>query len=197
MPKNEAGVIFKYKDRILLGNPDYLMVMRYRICSDFPLHEIIAFHKEQEKKYKRKDEEEANNGKALVTVMTARLDILHAESNHKTYGVFGIDEKTHEVLHFTEENEAASQMMKSTPQGLKVSPPANCGIYLFSVRVFEEFGLSSRTTAADGDTESHGFNTGGNTTPRESAVSFKSGASGSEFGKFFTSHQNQQIGNQS
>jgi mannose-1-phosphate guanylyltransferase len=79
--QNEAGVIFKYKDRILLGNPDYLMVMRYRICSNFPLHEIIAYHKDKEEKLgcsstDRDEESSGGNSKALVTVMTARLDHL-------------------------------------------------------------------------------------------------------------------------
>lgn len=84
VPKNEAGVIFKYKDRILLGNPDYLMVMRYKVCSSFPLHEIIAFHKQKEERLgcslEDKDPLGAGN-KALVTVMTARLDQLQADHN--------------------------------------------------------------------------------------------------------------------
>ena len=45
VPKNEAGVIFKYKDRILTDDPAYLLVMRYKVCSSFPLHEIIACHR--------------------------------------------------------------------------------------------------------------------------------------------------------
>jgi hypothetical protein len=53
--------------------------------------------------------------------------------------------------------------MKTTPHGYKVSPPANCGIYLFSVRVYEEFGLSSKTTAANDES---GFD-GGSSTPKE------------------------------
>lgn len=52
VPKNEAGVLFKYKDKVLLDNPEYLMVMRYKICSNFPLHEIIQFHKQKEQIYK-------------------------------------------------------------------------------------------------------------------------------------------------
>lgn len=45
IPKNEAGVLFKYKNRILLDNPEYIFVMRYKVCSSFPLHEIIEFHR--------------------------------------------------------------------------------------------------------------------------------------------------------
>lgn len=46
IPKNEAGVIFKYRNRILKDNPyvyfhfdiyrEYLFVMRYKIVSSFP-----------------------------------------------------------------------------------------------------------------------------------------------------------------
>jgi hypothetical protein len=38
VPRNEAGVLFKYKDRVMQDSPDYLLVMRYKVCSSFPLH---------------------------------------------------------------------------------------------------------------------------------------------------------------
>ena len=38
--------------------------------------------------------------------------------------------------------------MKKGLLGENKAPPVNCGVYLFSARVFEEFGLSSRSTTA-------------------------------------------------
>lgn len=148
VPKNEAGIIFKYKDRLLLDNPEYLLVMRYKVCSSFPIHELIQFHKEKEQLYgcSEDDDEDAlaNGNKALVSVMTTRFDHVanDLQGGQKAFGVFGINEATHEVLHYTEENEAVSQMVKTNPDsGIKIQPPINCGIYLFSTRIYEEFGL--------------------------------------------------------
>lgn len=45
IPKNEAGVLFKYRQQLLEDDPSYLMVMRYKMCSSFPLKEIIEYHK--------------------------------------------------------------------------------------------------------------------------------------------------------
>ena len=138
----------------------------------------------------------ANGNKALVTVMTTRLDHMQKEqgSSQRSYGVFGINEETQEVLHYTEENGAASQMVKSTPQGGHVSPPVNCGVYLFSTRVYEEFGLPTRSGAGEDDQSTGGGeisnannNSVGNMTP--SAAS----ASGSEFAKYFSQHQTHQL----
>lgn len=72
-------------------------------------------------------------------------------------------------------------MVKTTQHGFKVSPPVNCGVYFFSVRVYEEFGLSTRTTAG-GDGESLTF---GNSTPKESVKSGASSLAG-ELAKYFS-----------
>lgn len=61
----------------------------------------------------------------------------------------------------------------------------NCGIYLFSVRIFEEFGLSSRTmNEVEGNpslltTPRAGAYTAGQSTPKEMQHSV---TSGSDFG---------------
>ena len=84
IPKNEAGVLFKYKDRVLLDNPEYLMVMRYKVCSSFPLHELIQFHKKKESELGCGEDDDpfANGNKALVTIMTERLDHMVKDRNH-------------------------------------------------------------------------------------------------------------------
>lgn len=48
MPKNEAGVLFKYRNTILKDKPEYLILMRYKIISSFPFDKLIAFHKSKE-----------------------------------------------------------------------------------------------------------------------------------------------------
>lgn len=120
IPKNEAGVLFKYKDRLLLDNPEYLIVMRYKVCSSFPLHDLIAFHKAKEvalgqhssSSYNSDDEDleederfiaGAKSNKALITVMTDRLDQSMSEMNTmRSFGVFAVDETSNEILHYTE-----------------------------------------------------------------------------------------------
>ena len=58
-----------------------------------------------------------------------------------------INESTQEIIHYSEDAGAAEQMKKGL-LGENKAPPVNCGVYLFSARVFEEFGLSSRSTTA-------------------------------------------------
>jgi hypothetical protein len=54
--------------------------MRYKLCSSFPLQEIIAYHKKKEQgvgcgpSSDFDDSDGKENNKALLTVMTARLD---------------------------------------------------------------------------------------------------------------------------
>jgi len=146
IPKNEAGVLFKYRQQLLQDNPEYLMVMRYKVCSSFPLHEVIAFHKQREvdMRCSEDDAREAGNNRALLTVMTARSD---GEASAKTNGMFAIDEDTQEILHYSEENGTANNMLLKTAQSQKnpgLNPPFNCGVYLFSVRFFEEVGFPAR-----------------------------------------------------
>jgi hypothetical protein len=122
------------------------MVMRYKVCSSFPLHEVIAFHKQREVEMgcSEDDTREAGNNRALLTVMTARSD---GEASARTNGMFAIDEDTQEILHYSEENGTANNMLLKTAQSQKdpwLNPPFNCGVYLFSVRFFEEVGFPAR-----------------------------------------------------
>jgi len=51
IPKNEAGVLFKYRNKLLADNPEYIFMMRYKIISSFPLQALLAFHKGKEQQY--------------------------------------------------------------------------------------------------------------------------------------------------
>jgi NDP-sugar pyrophosphorylase family protein len=99
IPKNEAGVLFKYRQQLLKDNPEYLMVMRYQVCSSFPLHEMIAFHKQREVEMgcSEDDERAEGNNRALLTVLTARIEG-HGEggsaTGEKNFGMFALDEET-------------------------------------------------------------------------------------------------------
>lgn len=67
-----------------------------------------------------------NQNLALVTVLAAKVE---TEKN-KNYGCFAIDEKTHEMLHYAENTD------------VHISNLINFGIYMFSVRIFTEYGLT-------------------------------------------------------
>jgi NDP-sugar pyrophosphorylase family protein len=108
VPKNEAGVLLKYRTRLLEDDPSYLLVLRYKICSSFPLTELIHFHKQKENLMGcgLDDKREEGNNRALLTVMTTRLDSVQGgpkyfvgddsgeEKSSRTFGMFAIEEAT-------------------------------------------------------------------------------------------------------
>lgn len=48
MANNEAGVLFRHKSTLMQDEPDYLLCLRYNICSSFPVVKIIESHKQKE-----------------------------------------------------------------------------------------------------------------------------------------------------
>ena len=40
-----AGGLYHFRDQILAGHPDYFFVMNADVCGDFPLNEMLEFHK--------------------------------------------------------------------------------------------------------------------------------------------------------
>jgi len=97
---------------------EYLLVLKYKMCSSFPITQIVQFHKEKERVAESKEIQ------ALVTLMAARLPPEYA----KNYGSIVQNPKTNELLHYAENKEH------------HVSDLINCGIFLLSNRFFEEFG---------------------------------------------------------
>lgn len=63
-------------------------------------------------------------------------------------------------------------------------PVINCGVYLFSVRIYEEFGLSSYSTLSE-DVNPLRHDTSSNVTPRNSSTpkGHVSSSGGSDIGK--------------
>ena len=122
---------------------EYLFIMRYKLCSSFPLAEILRFHKTKERELdalqEKLLEEDLHNplvkeNLALVTVMGARVE---TEKN-RNYGCFAIDENTQEMLHYAENTGDGT----TGSGGYHISNLVNYGIYLFSVRLYTEYGLN-------------------------------------------------------
>ena len=44
-----AGGLYHFRDQILAGSPDYFFVMNADVCGDFPLNEMLEFHKTKPK----------------------------------------------------------------------------------------------------------------------------------------------------
>jgi NDP-sugar pyrophosphorylase family protein len=81
----------------------------------------------------------------------------------KNFGCLAIEEKSGEMLHYAENAE------------VKISNLVNCGIYLFSTRIFTEYGLSpypddvhnSNNSNNEDNLGSSNVHTEGNSTPKE------------------------------
>jgi NDP-sugar pyrophosphorylase family protein len=98
---------------------------------------MIKFHKHKEKEMellrekifaekKPENEELFDANLALVTVMGAEIE----PEKNKYYGYFTMNDNTFEMLHYAENSEN------------RISNMINCGIYVFSVRIFQEYGLN-------------------------------------------------------
>eukprot|EP01114_Cavostelium_apophysatum_P013089 TRINITY_DN3093_c0_g1_i1.p1 TRINITY_DN3093_c0_g1~~TRINITY_DN3093_c0_g1_i1.p1 ORF type:complete len:391 (+),score=65.17 TRINITY_DN3093_c0_g1_i1:454-1626(+) len=81
-----AGGLKFFKDQILEGNPEQLIVMHSDICCTFPLIELLSFHK--------------STGKEC-TILGKKVSPKDA---HK-YGCLAIESNTKEVLHYAEKPE--------------------------------------------------------------------------------------------
>ncbi len=66
------------------------------------------------------DEREEGNNRALLTVMTARLESQGVDAmsgmsyGQKNYGMFALDDDTQEILHYSEENSKENTMLLRT-----------------------------------------------------------------------------------
>ncbi|CAH1996699.1 unnamed protein product [Acanthoscelides obtectus] len=107
-----AGGLFHFRDQIRCGNPDAFFVLNGDVCADFPLAELYQFHKEQPTK--------CNN--------TARVTIIATEATRQqslNYGCIVVNKETMEVTHYVEKPSSY------------VSSLINCGIYVFSLEIFQ------------------------------------------------------------
>ncbi|XP_070570338.1 mannose-1-phosphate guanylyltransferase regulatory subunit alpha-A-like isoform X1 [Ptychodera flava] len=106
-----AGGLYHFRDQILSGNPDSLFVLNADVCCDFPLEEMLEFHRSIPKDVKFT---------MLATQATRQQSV--------NYGCLVQDPTSHEVLHYVEK-----------PQTV-VSTTINCGTYLFSQEIFQNIG---------------------------------------------------------
>ena len=49
-PLGTAGGLYHFRDQIRCGNPDYFFVLNGDVCADFPLIEMLEFHKTHREK---------------------------------------------------------------------------------------------------------------------------------------------------
>lgn len=106
-----AGGLYHFRDQIRSGSPDAFFVLNGDVCADFPLKEMYEFHRER-------------SATALVTVMST--EATHQQSLN--FGCMVIDKKTQEITHYVEKPSSY------------VSTLINCGIYVFSLKIFNTIG---------------------------------------------------------
>ncbi|XP_044744576.1 mannose-1-phosphate guanyltransferase alpha-A [Coccinella septempunctata] len=105
-----AGGLFHFRDQIRLGNPDGFFVLNGDVCADFQLTSLYEFHKK-------------NTG-SLASVMYTEA----TRQQSLNFGCMVIDKKTNEVTHYVEKPSSY------------VSSFINCGIYIFSLDIFQIIG---------------------------------------------------------
>ncbi|XP_066467674.1 mannose-1-phosphate guanyltransferase alpha isoform X1 [Tiliqua scincoides] len=106
-----GGGIYHFRDQILTGNPEAFFLLNADVCSEFPLKEMLDFHRQ--------------HGSPESFLM------LGTTANRKqslNYGCIVANPDTHEVLHYVEKPSTF------------VSELINCGIYLFTPAIFHHIG---------------------------------------------------------
>ncbi|KAL3853966.1 hypothetical protein ACJMK2_013267 [Sinanodonta woodiana] len=103
-----AGGIYHFRDQILMGNPEYFFVMNSDVCGDFPLLEMLEFHKHRP-------------AGTFCTILGTEA----TRQQSMNYGCIAENKDTSEVLHYVEKPETF------------ISTTINCGIYLCSPCLFD------------------------------------------------------------
>ncbi|KAL7991881.1 hypothetical protein Chor_016137 [Crotalus horridus] len=106
-----GGGIYHFRDQILSGNPAAFFVLNADVCSEFPLEEMLAFHRQR-----------GSSDSFLMLGTTAN------RKQSLNYGCIVANADTHEVLHYVEKPSTF------------VSELINCGIYLFTPAIFHHIG---------------------------------------------------------
>ncbi|XP_076304579.1 GDP-mannose pyrophosphorylase A isoform X3 [Tachypleus tridentatus] len=103
-----AGGIYHFRDQIRSGDPEAFFVINGDVCGDFPLSHMVDFHSTLPK---------IN----LITVMGTEA----TRQQSMCYGCIVENKDTHEIMHYVEKPSTF------------VSTIINCGVYLFSLEVFQ------------------------------------------------------------
>lgn len=106
-----AGGLYHFRDQIRSGSPEAFFVMNGDVCADFPLRELYEFHKER-------------SSTGLVTVISTEA----TRPQSLNFGCMVIDKNTSEITHYVEKPSSY------------VSTLINCGIYAFSLKIFNVIG---------------------------------------------------------
>uniref|UniRef100_A0A673HM24 Mannose-1-phosphate guanyltransferase alpha-B-like n=1 Tax=Sinocyclocheilus rhinocerous TaxID=307959 RepID=A0A673HM24_9TELE len=106
-----GGGIYHFRDQILSGGPVAFFLMNADVCSEFPLQEMLRFHRQHGE----------NHCGVLLGTTANRTQSLN-------YGCIVENHETNEVLHFVEKPSTF------------VSDIINCGIYLFTPDIFGHIG---------------------------------------------------------
>lgn len=106
-----AGGLFHFRDQIRSGSPDAFFVMNGDVCAEFPLQSLYEFHK-------------SKGSNALVTIMGTEA----TRQQSLNYGCMVTDKTTNAVTHYVEKPSSY------------VSALINCGVYVFSLDVFQIIG---------------------------------------------------------
>ncbi|XP_036425383.1 mannose-1-phosphate guanyltransferase alpha-B [Colossoma macropomum] len=106
-----GGGIYHFRDQILSGGPAAFFLMNADVCSEFPLEDMLRFHRQREG---------SHCGIILGTTANRKQSL--------NYGCIVENQQTNEVLHFVEKPSTF------------VSDIINCGIYLFTPEIFSHIG---------------------------------------------------------
>ncbi|KAL1493992.1 hypothetical protein ABEB36_009668 [Hypothenemus hampei] len=106
-----AGGLYHFRDQIRSGSPDAFFVLNGDVCADFPLTELYEFHRER-------------SLTSLMTVMSTEA----TRQQSLNFGCMVVDKTTQEVTHYVEKPSSY------------VSTSINCGIYVFSLKIFNFMG---------------------------------------------------------
>ncbi|XP_030637804.1 mannose-1-phosphate guanylyltransferase regulatory subunit alpha-B [Chanos chanos] len=106
-----GGGIYHFRDQILSGGPAAFFLMNADVCSEFPLEDMLRFHRQHG---------DSHCGIILGTTANRKQSL--------NYGCIVENQHTSEVLHFVEKPSTF------------VSDVINCGIYLFTPAIFGHIG---------------------------------------------------------
>uniref|UniRef100_A0A023F8P4 Putative gdp-mannose pyrophosphorylase/mannose-1-phosphate guanylyltransferase n=1 Tax=Triatoma infestans TaxID=30076 RepID=A0A023F8P4_TRIIF len=111
-PLGTAGGMYHFRDQIRFGNPYGFFVLNGDVCSDFPLTEILQFHKSKDN--------------ALMTIMATET----TKQQALNYGCIAKHPTLDHMTHYVEKPSTF------------VSSLISCGVFFCSVQLFETLALA-------------------------------------------------------
>ncbi|BES94677.1 Nucleotidyl transferase [Nesidiocoris tenuis] len=102
-----AGGLYHFRDQIRFGNPEGFFVFNGDVCADFPLEQMLQYHKSQ--------------GNSVITIMATETN----KEQALNYGCIARHPKLGHMTHYVEKPSTF------------VSPLINCGIYFCSTDFFD------------------------------------------------------------